>query len=751
MKKGQTNRWMKRTAAVAAASLLLLCAATGRAQAEALPVEVPDAYEPNDIFGDATELGVPTDIRATISNNYDQDYYAFTMPSGSRARITLTQPDDGDVYYSLRLFDADYNKMDIALGAGTHEILRYLAPGRYYAMVDNVEDVFSLPAGFCSQAEYGLKIETLPLETYDFSEYNLVNAAFHPESRFQFTGRNQLTAGSVYIAAACLSRWDGYLEERQDPYILYYDEYDLADRNLSYYHTGNAAWRLKDIIMLPPRADTLDNEYYKNALYTYGALYCGIQEQPEFYGGNKAYYYHPAGVVGGSGHAITIVGWDDSVPKESFQITTEDGQTHMPAHNGAFIAKNSYGAQTGDRGFFYISYCSADFSNNAASAMVARPAQGGANVLYMHDPYGYTGVHEGWTGPRGKEIWAKNVFTAPADQTLKSVSFYALGMDQSYDIYVDTGGGAVLAASGVNRHAGYYTVDIANEIALESGVEFSVTVWQANIDGNDIEAALERKVAGFSDAAASSPGQGFLSCDGQEWQDVSVAFAANNCIKVYAHDGAAQADVVITEETGNAGTRAQAMEEEITEPPAQAFAVGADERKAMIDVPASFDLRETGAVTSVKNQGNPPTCWTFATMGSTESILLKAASGFDTGVSVSLDAARREVDLNGSGEGYATAVVRQNGGSGEVYWQFSGDTQSIEVQKRVSVSGERAVLFTARQEGEVTATAVSADDGTKAAEIVFTTRKNEPQPTAEPTPAPSAEQPTPAPSTAQPT
>jgi C1A family cysteine protease len=65
--------------------------------------------------------------------------------------------------------------------------------------------------------------------------------------------------------------------------------------------------------------------------------------------------------------------------------------------------------------------------------------------------------------------------------------------------------------------------------------------------------------------------------------------------------------------------------------------------------PASFDLRNAGKVTSVKNQNPYGTCWTFASLGSLESCLMPAqnldfsednmvlTSGFDTGLTPALE------------------------------------------------------------------------------------------------------------------
>lgn len=47
-------------------------------------------------------------------------------------------------------------------------------------------------------------------------------------------------------------------------------------------------------------------------------------------------------------------------------------------------------------------------------------------------------------------------------------------------------------------------------------------------------------------------------------------------------------------------------------------------RSATSSLPASYDLRDQGGLTAVRDQGNYGTCWAFASLGSLESILLRA-------------------------------------------------------------------------------------------------------------------------------
>lgn len=109
-----------------------------------------------------------------------------------------------------------------------------------------------------------------------------------------------------------------------------------------------------ELIYLEPRVESI-----KAACYLYGPVTVAMMVFDDFMGYSGGCYVHgPARDVN---HAVVVVGWDDTLC------------------GGAWIVKNSWGEDWGERGYFHIRYGSADIGTGAC---VFRPNPG--RVISIH-------------------------------------------------------------------------------------------------------------------------------------------------------------------------------------------------------------------------------------------------------------------------------------------------------------------------------------------------------------------------------
>ena len=362
-------------------------------------------------------------------------------------------------------------------------------------------------------ATYGsLESTLLPTETRDFSENNLKNT-----HGFDWGPCEQ---GNGYIATAYLARWSGPLNETEDPYDPYSANPSPVDLP--------AQKHLQEALILPDRAGPLDNNNLKEAVLAYGAVstLMHIQNREPFYNSaNHAYFFNGGEKVN---HAVAIVGWDDHFPKERFSI--------VPPGGGAFIARNSWGKDWGEEGYFYVSYFDAKIGTENFLFPGVEPP-GNFRHIYQYDPLGWT---LGCSWGSGSTSWFANIFTAAADDSLKAVSFYTAAPDSPYEIYVFLNAvsgpvSGVFAGSkaGTLEMPGYHTVLLDSAVPLRTGQKFSVVV-RLTTPGYDYPIPLEYPHPGYSSQARANPGESYASGNGIYWDDVTKEFPNTNvCLKAF--------------------------------------------------------------------------------------------------------------------------------------------------------------------------------------------------------------------------
>ena len=177
-------------------------------------------------------------------------------------------------------------------------------------------------------------------------------------------------------------------------------------------------------------------------------------------------------------HAVSVVGGDDSFPKEYF--TEINGK--RPEHDGAWILKNSYGTSYGsDGGFTYVSYEDEYlFKLSKGDPLDYVYAVAGARKpieqkRYMHDTYGAV---SSWQPAESSTCTWANVFDFGTGEKLSELSFVSWTKGGSYEIYyaplrdgvptTDESAWTSLA-TGTIEHAGYMTVPATWDAEVPAG------------------------------------------------------------------------------------------------------------------------------------------------------------------------------------------------------------------------------------------------------------------------------------------
>ena len=141
---------------------------------------------------------------------------------------------------------------------------------------------------------------------------------------------------------------------------------------------------------------------------TYGAVYASYDHDDNYYVSTKAAYYSPS--PSGTGHAVCIVGWDDSYAASNFKAG------HQPSGNGAWLVRNSWNTTWGNGGYFWVSYHDSTFGREALACFNNAESPANYDQNYQYDPLGDIGVLN--------VAYGANVFTASESQKIRAVGFY---------------------------------------------------------------------------------------------------------------------------------------------------------------------------------------------------------------------------------------------------------------------------------------------------------------------------------------
>jgi C1A family cysteine protease len=281
--------------------------------------------------------------------------------------------------------------------------------------------------------------------------------------------------GNIYYAIMKLMNWQGAAAESTYPYST------SLPAALSQDTAQDDSYHLKDCYLLDTKAadeTTINN--VKALVKQYGCVTWDYYANDKFMNYTTKGYYKPADGTSSVNHAIVVVGWDDSFPKENFN--TE------PSQDGAWIVRNSWGSSWAEDGYFYISYDDSSLgSGNPAAAIVADAASDYDNNYFNSNTLGFSYQ----PCNRAAQVYEVKGLTAE-QEVLKAVSFMLYSTNTAYSIQVyknptknssgvvtnPESGTAMLSTpvTGKTAYAGVYTVNLSEDLVFDKGDDMAVVI-----------------------------------------------------------------------------------------------------------------------------------------------------------------------------------------------------------------------------------------------------------------------------------
>ena len=276
--------------------------------------------------------------------------------------------------------------------------------------------------------------------------------------------------GNYEMASRRLSQWVGGIPEAEVPYS---NASMVLSNGLDskYAYNFNVA-HLRNVyrISLRHNADDVKQQIMEHGAV--GVMYYhddfNLSSTPD----GTVYNYYDTAASGG-GHAVMIVGWDDTYSRNNFAWA-------QPANDGAWLIRNSWGNYID---YFWMSYETASLQDTA----------------WVFDFEASDEYDNNYQLDGGLETYSvsyttmANVFTAKNDNEVKSETLKAVSLSTSMstnvnytiEVYTDltdeknplSGTKQESATTqGTTAYAGRYTIELNNEVKIVPGSRFAIVV-----------------------------------------------------------------------------------------------------------------------------------------------------------------------------------------------------------------------------------------------------------------------------------
>ncbi len=323
-----------------------------------------------------------------------------------------------------------------------------------------------------------------------------------------------------------LMNWNGGADEDAYPYVTS-SLPDALERTAA----QNAKLYLENAYRYNFAEETDKDEavnVVKKMIMDYGAVSWSYYNDAKYVNESTGAYYNNAGGSGSAktNHAIMAVGWDDDYPKENFR------EDIMPENNGAWIIRNSWGANRGDDGYYYMSYedVSLGSGNPVYAVTVCDSGKYDNNYFYGNTAFSSKTI----AVRRAAQVYQMKSENAEREK-LTAVSFLIGTSNVDYEIQIyknpvrkdgvvtdPTSGTAMLDApqTGTTTYAGMHTIELTTPIVLDTDDFVAVVLtfpdtkpsmyFDRSYTSDDRSCKGEHVIA---------KGQSFYGADLNSWQD----------------------------------------------------------------------------------------------------------------------------------------------------------------------------------------------------------------------------------------
>lgn len=349
--------------------------------------------------------------------------------------------------------------------------------------------------------------------------------------------------GNVWAAGLGLMNGIGPYNENSDYPYSEYNTPSIVNKNFTeseYYEVRNSSVAKITGVFQAHINNNSDNDEFKQLIMDYGAAslsYCDTANYGRTDGkfgsdGSSYYYYCPEAYT--SNHAVTVVGWDDSIPASAFNTA--------PAGDGAWLIKNSWGEYSRDNGYFWLSY----YDKSISGVGIAYDFTVDGADDYFDTRYSYDGGNSlasfGYSRP---DIYGANVFTADEDSYVTGAAAYtSAGNNIELSVYTGlqnasdptSGTKSAVATMSNVKYEGYYSLKFDTPVKVKKGESFAIVAKITKDSGTvRIYSEYGYSMNGLTYSLKANKGESFYTYNpSYGWFDCTDSGKNNLMIKAYA-------------------------------------------------------------------------------------------------------------------------------------------------------------------------------------------------------------------------